>query len=411
MQKKINLLCLFDYGAFTGYATVSKNLVKNWLNIFGDTIHIDIVAINYFGEDYNEYDNVRVISAKKKDIKHDDYGRHVFLKTVHSGNYDVVFIMQDIGVMQVCIEHLQKIINGKKANRNKLFKTMFYFPVDVQLLPQLTNGLGFFDFLATYTEYGRNEVLALRPELKNKIEVIPHGNNNKNFYPLPKIEIREFRKEYFGNNADKFIVGCVNRNQSRKDIPTTILGFLEYKMNYNDDCFLYLHMNPNDPMGWKLHQILEQTPLKEGIDFMFPSEDDYNKGASVEKLNKIINCFDVFLTTATGGGWELTVTEAMSCKVPTIIPKHTSFLTLGGAYGENTYFLEDLYPIVSTSDNLIRNQCDLYEVASKLDIVERRIFQESKAHKEKIENAFNFVERLNWKDIAKRFADKIKELA
>jgi len=97
--------------------------------------------------------------------------------------------------------------------------------------------------------------------------------------------------------------------------------------------------------------------------------------------------------------------------VPTIIPKHTSFLTLGGAYGENTYFLEDLYPIVSTSDNLIRNQCDLYEVASKLDIVERRIFQESKAHKEKIENAFNFVERLNWKDIAKRFADKIKELA
>jgi glycosyltransferase involved in cell wall biosynthesis len=306
---------------------------------------------------------------------------------------------------------LQKIINGKKANKHKLFKTMFYFPVDVQLLPQLTNGLGYFDFLATYTEFGRNEILVLRPELKNKIEVIPHGNNNKNFYPLPKIEIREFRKEYFGNNADKFIVGCVNRNQSRKDIPTTILGFLEYKMNYNDDCFLYLHMNPNDPMGWKLNQILEQTPLKEGIDYMFPSEDDYNKGASVEKLNKIINCFDVFLTTATGGGWELTVTEAMSCKVPTIIPKHTSFLTLGGAYGENTYFLEDLYPIVSTSDNLIRNQCDLYEVASKLDVVERRIFQESKAHKDKIENAYNFVERLNWKDIAKRFADKIKELS
>jgi glycosyltransferase involved in cell wall biosynthesis len=410
MQKKINLLCLFDYAAFTGFATVSKNLVNNWMKIFGDKIQIDIVAVNYFGNDYNEHTNVRVISAKLKDVKGDDFGRHVFLKTANKGSYDVLFIMQDIGIVQPCISHLQTIINSKKLNKHKLFRTIFYFPIDVELLPKLTHGLGYFDFLATYTEFGKQEVLKYRPELKNKIEVIPHGNNSNNFYPLPLNEIREFKNEYFGNNADKFIVGCVNRNQSRKDIPTTILGFLEYKMNYNDDCLLYLHMNPKDPMGWHLPQIFEQTPLKEGIDYMFPSEEDFNKGASVEKLNKIINCFDVFLTTATGGGWELTVTEAMGCKVPTIIPKHTSFLTLGGANGENTYFLEDLYPVVAMTDNLIRNQCDLYEIASKLDNVQKRIFQESKAHKHKIEDAYKFVEKLNWKDIAKRFADKIKEL-
>jgi glycosyltransferase involved in cell wall biosynthesis len=411
MQKKINLLCLFDYASFTGFATVSKNLVNNWRLIFGDNIQIDIVAVNYFGADYNEHPNVRVISAKYKDVKKDDFGRHIFLKTAHTGNYDVLFIMQDIGVVQPCIGHLQKIINTKKLNSSKLFKTIFYFPIDVELLSKLTHGLGYFDFLATYTKFGKQEVLKYRPELKNKIEVIPHGNNSKNFYPLPLNEIKEFKKEYFGDNADKFIVGSVNRNQSRKDIPTTILGFVEYKMNYNDNSFLYLHMNPTDPMGWHLLQIMEQTPLVEGIDYMFPSSDDFNKGASVEKLNKIINCFDVFVSTATGGGWELTVTEAMGCKVPTIIPKHTSFLTLGGSKGENTYFLEEFYPIISRSDSLIRNQSDLYELAEKIDFVHKEIENERIKHKEKIENAYKFVEKLNWKDIAKRFADKIKELA
>ena len=411
MLNKINLLCLFDYASFTGFATVSKNLVSNWLKIFGNKIQIDIVAVNYFGADYNEQPNVRVISAKFKDVKGDDFGRHVFLKTAHTGNYDVLFIMQDIGVVQPCIGHLQTIINSKKLNKNKLFKTILYFPIDVELLPKLTHGLGYFDYLATYTEFGKQQVLKYRPELKNKIDVVPHGNNSKNFYPLPKDEIREFKKEYFGNNAGKFIVGSVNRNQSRKDIPTTILGFLEYKINYNDNSFLYLHMNPLDPMGWHLKQIMEQTPLKEGIDYMFPSADDYNKGASIEKLNKIINCFDVFVSTATGGGWELTVSEAMGCKVPTIIPKHTSFLTLGGSKGENTYFLEEFYPIISRSDSLIRNQSDLYELAEKIDFVYKEINNQSIKHKEKIENAYAFVQSLKWKDIAKKFADKIKELA
>ena len=55
-------------------------------------------------------------STKYKDVKKDDFGRHIFLKTAHTGNYDVLFIMQDIGVVQPCIGHLQKIINTKKLN-------------------------------------------------------------------------------------------------------------------------------------------------------------------------------------------------------------------------------------------------------------------------------------------------------
>jgi glycosyltransferase involved in cell wall biosynthesis len=407
------MLCLFDYNAITGFATVSKNLISNWKRQFGDNLKIDIVAVNYFGEDYNETPNVRIISAKLKDVAKDDFGRYVFMRSLADIDYDLVFILQDLGVIIPLVPHLKKIQDDKKEAKRKLFKSIFYFPVDFALTPNLAVGIDFFDQLATFTEYGRKMLLNLNPELKSKIKVIPHGNNMKNYYPIEsQKEKSDFRKQYFGDNSDKFIVGCVNRNQPRKDIPTTIFGFMEYWESHNKNAFLYLHLDPNDPMGWNLRTVLKQTPLVEGIDYMFPPETEKGyKGTSVEDMNKIYNSLDVFLTTATGGGWELTVTEAMACKVPTIIPRHTSFQILGGDNAERTYYIETLYPIVATVDNIIRFQSDLYEIADTLDLIHRQLDQGECCIYNKIDAAYKFVESLDWKDISKKFADDIKRLA
>ncbi len=409
-SKTYRILATFDYNAPTGFATVSKNLVKNWKKIFGESLKLDIVAVNYFGEDYTEGENIRVISAKKKDVAKDDWGRYVFMRSLKDIDYDLIFCLADLGTVVPMIPYLKEIKEEKKAANRKQFKSILYFPVDFALTPNLGVGLEFFDSLATYTEFGRFHALRVNPALKGKIKVVPHGNNMENFYPLPEQEAQSFRKEYFGENSDKFIVGCVNRNQSRKDIPTTIFGFLEYWENHNSNSFLYLHMNPKDPMGWHLRTILAQTPLREGKDFMFPPQDDYNKGADLVKLNKIYNSFDCFLSTATGGGWELTVTEAMSAKKPVIIPKHTSFEHLGGTNGERAYFLETLYPIVAMVDNIIRFQSDLYEISDTLDQVYKDKKSRALDQTLKIEKAYKFVESLNWTDISKSFADEIKRL-
>jgi len=409
-QKTYRILATFDYNAPTGFATVSKNLVKNWKKIFGDSLKLDIVAVNYFGDDYTEGENIRVISAKKKDVAQDDWGRYVFMRSLKDIDYDLIFMLADLGTVVPMLPYLKEIKEEKKAANRKQFKSILYFPVDFALTPNLGVGLEFFDSLATYTEFGRFHALRVNPAIKGKIKVVPHGNNMENFYPLPTEEAQAFRKEYFAENADKFIVGSVNRNQSRKDIPTTIFGFLEYWENHNANSLLYLHMNPKDPMGWHLRTILAQTPLRERKDFMFPSKDDYNKGADLVKLNKIYNSFDCFLSTATGGGWELTVTEAMSAKKPVIIPKHTSLEHLGGEKGERAYFLETLYPIVAQVDNIIRFQADLYEISDTLD----QVFKDKKSkaldQTLKIEKAYKFVESLNWTDISKTFADEIKRL-
>ena len=410
-KKPFRVLALFDYNSFTGFATVSKNLVNEWKKTFGDLLKLDIVAVNYFGADYKEGENIRVISAKFKDVAKDDFGRHVFMRSMIDVDYDLVFILQDLGVVVPMIPHMKQILDRKKEEKKKQFKSILYFPVDFHLTPALTRGLSFFDVLATYTDYGKNNVLRLRPDLKGKVKVVPHGNNMKNFYPLPKEEAQAFRNEYFGEeNAKKFIIASINRNQSRKDIPTTIFGFLEYWENHNRNALLYMHMNPKDPMGWDLKTILDQTPLKEGVDYMFPPEEDYNKGADIPKVNKIYNAIDVYLSTCTGGGWELTVTEAMSARKPVIIPKHTSLEHLGGEHGERAYFLETLYPVVAMVDNIIRFQSDIYEICDTLNMVKTHIDENSTLLQSKIEKAYKFVESHDWKDIAKSLSDDIKRL-
>ena len=403
MQPK-RMLCLFDFNSFTGFSSVSKNLVSNWRRRFKSNLLLDIVAINYFGDDYMHDEYTRVISAKKKDINHDDFGRHVFLATLLRDDYDGIFILQDLGVIIPIIPHLKNLKKKKAEENKKSFKSFYYFPVDFCLNKILVQNLEFFDGLYTYTQYGKDMVTALRPELKTSLQVIPHGNNVEDFYELPESEKLAFRNEYFSDNSGKTIVGNVNRNQSRKDIPNTIFGFLEYWTFYNKYSFLYLHMNPTDPMGWDIRTIMQQTPLREGIDFGFPPEEDYNRGADVPKMNRIYNSLDIFLTTTTGEGWGLTITETMACGVPVVAPAHTSISEIS-ENGKNLFLLETLYPCVAMVDNTIRFQADLNEIAEVLDNVTKLRDEKPEDYISKLTNAKKYVQNLSWGWIADRFAD------
>jgi len=413
MQSK-KVLCLFDYNSFTGFSSVSKNLMQNWKKTLKDDIFFDIVAINYFGEDYVEGENTRVISAKKKDIGSDDFGRHVFLATLYRGDYDAIFILQDLGVIVPIIKHLHEIKEKRKSEGKKSFKSFFYFPVDFELNPILTKGLSFFDELYTYTEYGKNMVKRWDRSSGEKVKIVPHGNNPKDFYYHSDwMAVSKFRKEYFGvENANKFIIGCVNRNQSRKDIPNTILGFNEYHDVYNTESLLYLHMNPTDPMGWNLKVICDQLGMKEGKSYMFPPSEDLDKGTDISKLNMIYNSLDLFLSTTTGEGWGLTITEAMATRRPIVAPNHTS-LTEISDNGKRFFTLDKLRPVVAMVDNIIRYQTDIEDIASKINEV-KEMYDEGYERQstteidEKLDKAWQYVQTLDWVKLSKIFSDDFK---
>ena len=408
-EKSILILC--DYVARTGFGTVSKNIIGELKKAFGANLKKTIIAINYFGEPFWEDENTYVISAKLNDVNQDDYGRYFFLKTLKENDYDGIFICQDVGIITPFIEVLQHIKNEKKENNRKSFKSIFYFPIDCRIVKKLVKDIEFFDLIVTYTEFARNEVLRFKPELKGKIKVIPHGNNSKDFYPMPDDEKLAFRKEFFGQNADKFIITNINRNQPRKDLPNTIFGFIEGKNSWDNRLpppFLYLHCHPNDPMGWDIRAIMLQTDLEEDVDFKLLPKEYEESGSPVDFVNKIYNASDVFLTTTLGEGWGLTYSEAAACKLPIIAPYTTSFMEMSGN-AKRAYMLETIYPICQTIDNVVREQTDIYEIAEVLEQVAQDKTSNAIDLKIKIEKNYDWVRSLEWAIVCKSWVEYFKQ--
>jgi glycosyltransferase involved in cell wall biosynthesis len=421
MASNKKILCLFDYKSFTGFSSVSTNIKSEIKKHFGNELQLDICAINYFGEPIEEEDGSYVVSAIKSASKKDDFGRFGFLKILNDSNeYDGIFVLQDLGVIVPIIPILKGIKEEKKRNNKKSFKSIFYFPVDCKLIDKLVDGLEFFDLLVAYTDYGKNEVLKINPKLKTKVKVVPHGNNSKHFYPIPKDEIQSFRDEYFGENSKKFIITNINRNQPRKDIPQTIFAFIEAKNRWKEngllsEPFLYLHMNSKDPMGWDIRALILQTDLIENVDYKLLDMDIANVGASIEMVNNIYNASDLYITTTLGEGWGLTLTEAMATKTPIICPLSTSFIEMTDN-GKRAYGIDYLKPFSNTSDNVIRLQCDLEELSNTILYVaqgmqglsEDATFMEQ--HNIKIDKAYKYVQSLDWKQVCKTWIQYFKEI-
>ena len=427
-MKKV--LCLFDYGkeCFTGYATVSRNIIKELKKKFGDDLKMDICALNYFGEPYEEYNGtIRVASAKLVDNKHDDFGRLFFIECLRDNEYDAIFIIGDLGSIAPIIPLIKMTEVIKRRLGHKTFKKIIYFPVDGYIHEKVKNleydkekeknlpewqrdffnehirqldELTYFDTIVTYTEYAKKEICKIKPSLRHRIKVLYHGINTKDFFPIDPKEREKFRKAYFGeNNCQKFIISIINRNQPRKDIPTAIYSFIQARKIWDKDNlpkpFLYLHMDKYDPNGWNLELVMQQTGLVENKDYQFSIGQ-----TDVEILNLIYNASDLYVSTARGGGWELSVTEAMASKVPVICPNHTSMGEIGA--DGRAFLLEEFLPIVDVTDNTFRSMCHYEEVAENIVSATEKIVAKADEFLP-TEKAYKWVTKYTWENVCKEW--------
>jgi glycosyltransferase involved in cell wall biosynthesis len=407
MSRKLRMLCLFDYKCMSGFSTVSSNIVRSLKKHFDKKLHLDIVAGGYQGKNYETDDKrTRVFSAKQSDPDHDPYGRKFFLKLMQTHDYDIVFVIQDIGVFMPTVEVIEHI----RKEHNKKFKIVYYYPIDGTPFKQWFDRFDAIDVPVPYTQYAKTETLKLRPDLEEKnLPVILHGVNTSQFHPLDDETKKGFREAYFGDNATKHIIGSVNRNQPRKDIPTTFFAFCEYRQKYNQDAFLYLHLDPHDPMGYNIPQIASQLNLKYGIDYRFPLEEEMNSAQDVGFLNCIYNSFDKFLTTTSGEGFGLTIVEAMACKVPVFAPDHTSIYELSGVQQSNPrrfWVCNQLRPFVQHMDNMIRMQPDYQSMATLMDIADKN----PELTKQKVEAGYEFAQSLDWSIVNKQWIELFESL-
>lgn len=403
-----SLLVYADWNCTTGFGAVAKELVDEWAK--DKKLSIVIFGLNDASKKTYDYlPNVKVIPALMtgdKDTQKDVYRRIELLKLIYQNDFNAIFILQDVEVINTMEEQLKDVKNTKYKENRPSFKSMLYFPVDSE--PRLLDlkVLSFFDEVVTYTEYAKNVMKPLISDTQfKKIKIIPHGTNTTDFYPYSPLAKAKAKSDIFGSE-DVFVFGSVNRNQVRKDFGSLIMGFAMFKHTSGANALLYLHCNSIDPMGINIYRLCDRVGLEVGKDVILPKDYSENKGCSKEELNKIYNSFDCFITTTTAEGWGLSVTEAMATKCLVICPKHTSLTeitdngenTLNFMFSQQAVFVNDFEKIRFITNPLeVKTLC---EVAFALKDNEPELQQQVK---QKIENAYNKVSAMKWESIAKQF--------
>lgn len=321
MANKIKLLFYGDAPTVaTGFGTVSRNILVGLHNT--GKYDIQVMGVNYWGDPHPFPFPIWPIGIGGKQ---DPYGRQrasdMMMSLNHS--FDVLFMIQDSFIL----EYMDQVMPALK--RTKKFASVCYFPVDGVPKPSWMKSMDLFDTPVTYTEFGKKEATLAHPPLGARLKVVPHGANTEDFYPANPVKVNEFKREFFGKQADKFIVTNVNRNQQRKDIPRTIMAFKEFHKR-RPNSVLYLHMAARD-QGWHLPELIKSLGLTLGENVLLPGGDfGPNQGYPLEILNLIYNCSDVIVSTTVGEGWGLSSVEGMACRKPIIFPDNTSLSEIVG---------------------------------------------------------------------------------
>lgn len=420
-KKKIRLLFYGDSPtANTGFGCVSRNLLKQ-LNKTGQ-FDITVLGIQYFDDPeidlyIKESLPYRIISAgNNKD--NDMFGRRKLLQLIAHEPFDLILTLQDLPNLDFqrlgFNQTIRNAIDFSKKQHKVNTKWIIYTPIDGQLKDFELNPIKQADFVVVYTRYGYGEVMRvaqkevatktndqklqqfLLNELKRKITYIYHGIDTETFYPVPRKQLLDFRKQYFNIEPNDFLIININRNQHRKSLFRTIEAY-SYARSKINELRLYLHCK-NEDIGGNLSKVLEAFSSPPNV--IMPANFDFIKGISEEVLNKIYNCADLYVTTTLGEGWGLTVTEAMACKVPTLIPAHSSLIEIGE--NNRTFFVDPVAKVVIPEDfyrlRPIVNTCDL---AQKVEY----IFHNKKSIHVKhiVNNAYKWITKLTWDKIAQEW--------
>jgi glycosyltransferase involved in cell wall biosynthesis len=153
--------------------------------------------------------------------------------------------------------------------------------------------------------------MVLGAKAKDKIiTYVPHGINEKQFYPIEnQDELKETKKKIFGDKEFDFTVFFNSRNIRRKCISDLMAAhklFLDsLPKEKADKVALILHTQPVDNNGTDLYAVRELLFGKNSNVFFSDGRID------TPELNRLYNIGDVTVLPTSNEGWGLALTEAM----------------------------------------------------------------------------------------------------
>jgi glycosyltransferase involved in cell wall biosynthesis len=401
MTDKIKLSAICDAGAPTGFASVSHQIL-GYLQDTGE-YEINILGINFKGipNQWSKKFNIWP-AALGNDFLGIGY-TEPFLKAT---NPDLLFLFQDFWNIPHYLAH-----------RPAKLPSVLYYPVDApNIKGQYMLALAAGNEHVCYTHFGvqesvrgateaydtvvkkatkkginaasqlvaavNNPVMLAQEEAQveasaqklvqmkdeDHYHVIPHGIDTEHFFPLDK----EFARVTLGLNMDWFIVGNVNRNQSRKRQDLMLKAFSIFAKD-KPDVRLALHCVRNDAKGWDLSQLAEYYGVRDKI--LFTHDLFSGRQAAMDELNVIYNVLDVQFNTGGGEGWGLTSFEGAASGIPQVVPNWSATKEIWAGHAwmldivevrHEPYMINTAQGVIDTAQ-AARYMQELYEDRNKLE--------------------------------------------
>jgi len=393
-KKKKKVLAWSDSAlAGTGFGVVSKHI----LGALHATGKYDIhhLAINFHGD----FADKSVIPWQQQPARlldpKDPHGLKMFQRTLVKGDYDIVWVCNDLYVTHQVAEIVVKVRQRATTQGKKPPIFIYYYPVDCHVPGDGSDFLKVVDIPVCYTTHGAKETLATISEVKNKLKQIPHGVDTSIFKPVPQEQINVVKKNVLGVNPDTTVVINFNRNSARKQMQYSMLAFHEFRKQVPNS-IMYMHTSVQD-QGGDLMKAVRDLGMSTKKDIIFPTRYSPSNPAPAHILNQLYNMGDIFLTTHLGEGWGLTVTEAMSAGIPVVAPDNTSMPQQLGEDGERGY----IYPC----EDMIWVDSSGYRPKGLLpDIVEMMVMAYKDGPKQKspiVKKARQWAIKHDWKKVVK----------
>jgi len=308
MDRKIKVLWISDLVVPTGFSRVSHGILK----YISNRIDFSGIGINYKG-DPHPYD-LRIFPTG---FNNDIYGVNRLQEFVQ-WKPDIIFMLNDVWVIDIFLDTIRKLF------KDNLPEIVCYFPVDAEEHSEIWyRNFDIVTVPVTYTEFGRRVVIKAKPELADKLKVIPHGVDQDMFYKLGKSRVvaRQALLPAHKEFENSFVVLSANRNQPRKKLDITLKAFALFAEGKPQNVKLYMHCGVIDSsidvgllsQRYGMDTRLILTSLTRGI-----------QRVTEEKLNLIYNSCDVGINTGLGEGWSLTQIEHAITGAPQVVPDHSA---------------------------------------------------------------------------------------
>lgn len=339
-----------DVGVQTGFGRVAEYLIP----ALAEQHEVHALCTNWHGDPNEMQKHCKMYPAMAHGS--DPFGSHRIGELVQTIKPDLVWVTNDIW----CAISLW---NAAKPFKESIgFKWFTYTPIDSYgLFSELLPAINEWDGLATYTEFGAEEIRKMGYE--KEIGIMGHGTDFSKFFPLDKMECR---KE-LGVPQDVFIVFNGNRNQPRKRIDLTIKGFIKFAKD-KPGTRLWLNMGSKD-MGWEIIPLFKRVARDEGMDptgrvILTSPQFSTHNCLPIEQLNKVYNAVDIGVNTCIGEGWGLVNTEHAATGVAQLVPDHTSLkeifsdvprIACHGSETDRNYGLERPLPGPESMAELLTN--------------------------------------------------------